>query len=242
LAHNTSALIVEDLHVSRGSLQILHGVNLKVNAQEPTTLLGRNGAGKSTLCEALLGLLPVRLGSVRFDGVELAGRNPQQIAGLGITIVPQGRRVFKSLTVDEHLRLMNGLRPGPWNRDTVYKAFPRLAERKANFGNQLSGGEQQMLAIARALMTNPRLMVLDEPSEGLAPAIVDDLLRTLGLLRNQGVSVFLVEQNMRVGLRAAAKVAVMSAGVVTLVTTSEAMQNDPELQERALGVAGTQKG
>lgn len=237
MAQNTSALTIRGLHVRRGSLEVLHGVDLTVEPGKPVALLGRNGAGKSTLCEALLGLMQITAGNIDFGGVELAGLPPQHIAAHGITIVPQGRRVFRSLTVDEHLRLMDGLKPGPWSRERVYRAFPRLAERKRNFGNQLSGGEQQMLAIARALMTNPRLIVLDEPSEGLAPAIVDDLLKTLSQLDSDGVSILLVEQNMRVGLRAAERIAVMSAGVITLTTDADTLKGDVALQQRALGLA-----
>ncbi|MCR8961352.1 ABC transporter ATP-binding protein [Variovorax sp. S2] len=237
MAQNTSALTIRGLHVRRGSLEVLHGVDLTVEPGKPVALLGRNGAGKSTLCEALLGLMQITAGYIDFGGVELAGLPPQHIAAQGITIVPQGRRVFRSLTVDEHLRLMDGLKPGPWSRERVYRAFPRLAERKRNFGNQLSGGEQQMLAIARALMTNPRLIVLDEPSEGLAPAIVDDLLKTLSQLDSDGVSILLVEQNMRVGLRAAERIAVMSAGVITLTTDADTLKGDVALQQRALGLA-----
>jgi branched-chain amino acid transport system ATP-binding protein len=216
---------------------VLHGVDMTVEPGKPVALLGRNGAGKSTLCEALLGLMQITAGYIDFGGIELAGLPPQHIAAHGITIVPQGRRVFRSLTVDEHLRLMDGLKPGPWSRERVYGAFPRLAERKRNFGNQLSGGEQQMLAIARALMTNPRLIVLDEPSEGLAPAIVDDLLKTLSQLDSDGVSILLVEQNMRVGLRAAERIAIMSAGVITLTTDADTLKGDVALQQRALGLA-----
>lgn len=237
MAQNTSTLTIRGLHVRRGSLEVLHGVDLTVEPGKPVALLGRNGAGKSTLCEALLGLMQITAGYIDFGGIELAGLPPQHIAAHGITIVPQGRRVFRSLTVDEHLRLMDGLKPGPWSRERVYRAFPRLAERKRNFGNQLSGGEQQMLAIARALMTNPRLIVLDEPSEGLAPAIVDDLLKTLSQLDSDGVSILLVEQNMRVGLRAAERIAVMSAGVITLTTDADTLKGDVALQQRALGLA-----
>jgi branched-chain amino acid transport system ATP-binding protein len=236
LASMPDTLRVEGLRVLRGRLPVLHGVDLCLG-DEPLGMLGRNGAGKSTFCAALMGLLPVAAGSIVFNGVNLVGKSAQQIAALGITLVPQGRRVFRSLTVDEHLRLMQGLRPGPWTRERVYAEFPRLAERRGNFGNQLSGGEQQMLAIGRALMTNPRLMVLDEPSEGLAPTIVDDLLRTLAALRDSGVAILLVEQNLRVGTRAAPQVAVMAAGQIVLVTDSKALMADEQMQQRYLGVS-----
>jgi len=238
LASTSKSLSIANLHVKRGQLDVLHGVNLQVG-ERPVTVLGRNGVGKSTLCAALLGLLPVAKGTIRFDGVELAGKRPDQIADLGIAIVPQGRRVFPSLTVDEHFRLLEGRRPGEWNRARVYGAFPRLAERRKNFGNELSGGEQQMLAIGRALMANPRFMILDEPSEGLAPKIVEDVLDILNLLVQLGIGILLVEQNLSVGTRASETIAIMSAGQIDLVTTASALLADEEMQRRFLGVATT---
>ncbi|KAA1056811.1 ABC transporter ATP-binding protein [Azospirillum argentinense] len=233
---STNALVVSGLEVRRGALPVLHGVELRLDGPS-LAILGRNGAGKTTLCSALIGLLPAGRGSIRFNGVELAGRKPHDIAGQGVSIVPQGRRVFPSLTVDEHLRLMQGRRPGPWTVERVYTVFPRLAERRRNFGNQLSGGEQQMLAIGRALLTNPRLLILDEPSEGLAPKIVDHLLEVLGGLRYDGTSVLIVEQNLRVGTSAAERVAIMSGGQIALVTSSRELWEDDGLQQRYLGVS-----
>jgi branched-chain amino acid transport system ATP-binding protein len=236
LGHRTSTLVVRDLHVDRGALPILHGLNLKLDSGR-LAVLGRNGAGKSTLCNALIGLLPVKSGSIALDGVELTGKAPHQFAAAGVTLVPQGRRVFPSLTVDEHLRLMDGRRPGPWTATRIYDTLPRLAERKRNYGNQLSGGEKQMLAIARALLTNPRLMILDEPSEGLAPLIVDQLLRVIDTCHEQGISILLVEQNMRVGMRAADRIALMSSGIVAQMVESEALIADEALQHQYLGIA-----
>jgi branched-chain amino acid transport system ATP-binding protein len=236
LANPTSALSIRGLYVDRGAQPILHGLNLQLTGGR-LAVLGRNGAGKSTLCLAIMGMLPVRSGSITLDGVELAGKPPHDIAAAGITLVPQGRRVFPSLTVDEHLRLMEGRRPGPWNAARVYRELPRLAERKTNYGNQLSGGEKQMLALGRALMTNPRLIVLDEPSEGLSPLIVEHLLQLIAECHREGTSILLVEQNMRAGLTAAAEVALMSGGVVSHTVSSEALQSDENLQHQYLGIA-----
>jgi branched-chain amino acid transport system ATP-binding protein len=236
LANRTSTLVVKNLYVDRGALPILHGLDLALDSGR-LAVLGRNGAGKSTLCNALMGLLPVRAGSITLDGVELAGKAPHQIAAVGVTLVPQGRRIFPSLTVDEHLRLMDGRRPGPWTAARIYEVLPRLAERKGNYGNQLSGGEKQMLAIARALLTNPKLMILDEPSEGLAPLIVEQLLSLIAACYEQGVSILLVEQNMRAGLTAADQIALMSGGVVAQMVSSEKLMSDEVLQHQYLGIA-----
>jgi branched-chain amino acid transport system ATP-binding protein len=236
LANRTSTLVVKNLHVDRGASPILHGLDLTLNSGR-LAVLGRNGAGKSTLCNALMGLFPVRIGSIALDGVELAGKAPHQIAAAGVTLVPQGRRVFPSLTVDEHLRLLDGRRPGPWTAARIYETLPRLAERKQNYGNQLSGGEKQMLAIGRALLTNPKLMILDEPSEGLAPLIVEQLLSLIAACYEQGVSILLVEQNMRVGLTAADQIALMSGGVVAQMVSSEMLMSDEALQHQYLGIA-----
>jgi branched-chain amino acid transport system ATP-binding protein len=228
---------VEALVAHRGPMQVLHGVDLLVD-REPVAVLGRNGAGKTTLCQAIMGMLPVTGGSIRFRGVELAGKAPEAIAALGITIVPQGRRVFPSLTVHEHMRLMAGRSTGAWDVARIYRTFPRLAERKSNYGNQLSGGEQQMLAIARSLLRNPRLMILDEPSEGLAPLIVEHLLSVLRGLPAEGTSVLLVEQKLRVGTAAAARVALMSAGQIAHVGSADQLLADEALQQQYLGVSG----
>jgi branched-chain amino acid transport system ATP-binding protein len=236
LAAPRSPLVLEGVEAHRGAMAVLHGVNLVVG-DEPVAVLGRNGAGKTTLCHAIMGLLPVGKGSIRFDGVELVGKSPDEIAAHGVTIVPQGRRVFASLTVDEHMRLTAGRRPGGWNIRRVYQTFPRLAERKANYGNQLSGGEQQMLSIARALLTNPRLIILDEPSEGLAPLIVDHLLDLLRLLCAEGTSILLIEQKLLVGTTAAAQIALMSAGQIALLTDGARLLEDEQMQQKYLGMA-----
>lgn len=231
------SLVVEGLVVHRGPVQVLHGVDLQVR-DEPVAVLGRNGAGKTTLCHAIMGLLPVSRGSIRFDGLELAGKRPDAVAALGVSIVPQGRRVFPSLTVDEHMRLMAGRSKGAWDVARVYATFPRLAERKGNYGNQLSGGEQQMLAISRSLLLNPRLLILDEPSEGLAPVIVEQLLQVLRTLRDEGTSILMVEQKLRVGTSAARQVAIMSAGKIVHLGGSAQLLQDEALQQQFLGISG----
>lgn len=236
MANPTSVLSIKELYVDRGAQPILHGLNLQLTSG-CLAVLGRNGAGKSTLCLAIMGMLPVRSGSIMLDGVELAGKPPHEIAAAGITLVPQGRRVFPSLTVDEHLRLMDGRRPGPWSPGRIYQALPRLAERRNNYGNQLSGGEKQMLALARALLCNPRLIVLDEPSEGLSPLIVEHLLQLIADCHREGTSILLVEQNLRVGLTAAAEVALMAGGVVSHTVSSDELKSNENLQQQYLGIA-----
>ena len=171
-------LVVEDVHGYYGTAHVLEGVSFTMGA-EPVALIGRNGMGKSTLCAALVGLLGRATGSVRLEGKELLGKPAYKIANAGIGFVPQGRRLFQSLTVDEHLQIVGVKSGAAWTPKRVYELFPRLAERKQVAGTSLSGGEQQMLAIGRALLTNPKLLVMDEPSEGLAPTIVEGLVQTI---------------------------------------------------------------
>ena len=230
-------LAVEGLNAYYGPAQALHDVSFTL---EPgaTSIVGRNGMGKTTLCNAILGIPPARLnGSIRFAGTELVGRASYRIAKLGIGFVPQGRRLFPSLTVDEHLRMVAGRGSGRrWTVDGVYELFPRLGERKRNGGAELSGGEQQMLAIGRALLTNPALLVMDEPSEGLAPAIVEQLIETFGTLVEEGLSVLLIEQNLGVATSIAERLLVMVAGSIAAETTAAELTADVELQRRFLGV------
>jgi branched-chain amino acid transport system ATP-binding protein len=194
--------------------------------------------GKTTLCNAIMGMNPPRAtGSVRVEGNELVGRASHKIAGLGIGYVPQGRRLFPSLSVDEHLRMAatgNGDRR--WTIDRVYELFPRLAERKKNGGAQLSGGEQQMLAIGRALVTNPTLLIMDEPSEGLAPTIIELLIDTFRTLEQEGLRILLIEQNLGMATAIAERQLVMVGGEIATETTAAALSGDPELQRRYLGV------
>jgi branched-chain amino acid transport system ATP-binding protein len=201
-------------------------------------LLGRNGAGKSTLVMTLMGLVPVTSGSVRLDGVELAGRRPDVVARAGVGLVPQGRRVWAPLTVADHLALASARgRRGRWTVDRVLDLLPRLRERRRQPAGQLSGGEQQMLAIARALLTNPRLVLLDEPSEGLAPAIVEQVAEVVTTMRAEGVAVLLVEQDLHLAFRVSDEIAVMDRGrIVHRVPTAE-FRRDPATAHRLLGVA-----
>jgi branched-chain amino acid transport system ATP-binding protein len=234
-------LAVESLNAFYGGAHVLHDLSFELH-DEPVAVIGRNGMGKTTLCAAIMGLTPPRVtGSIRFRGKELVGRQPYKIASLGIGYVPQGRRLFPSLTVDEHLRMLGrrGRRNGAgrWNADRVYELFPRLAERKRNGGAQLSGGEQQMVAIGRALLTNPALLIMDEPSEGLAPAIVEQLIDTFKrLVSEEGVAVLLVEQNLGAATAVCDRQLAMVGGQIAVETTAEALLSDPEAQRRYLGV------
>ena len=203
-------------------------------------IVGRNGMGKTTLCNAIMGITPpTATGSIRFEGEELIGGHSYRIARRGIGYVPQGRRLFPSLSVDEHLKIASrgaGEGGGDWTRERVYEFFPRLAERKRNGGAQLSGGEQQMLAIGRALVTNPRLLVMDEPSEGLAPAIIENMIETFQQLEREGLSILLIEQNLGVATALAERQLIMVAGTIAAETTATPLSSDPELQRRYLGV------
>ena len=196
----TAALTAEGLHTYYGKSHILHGVSLEAAEGKVTALLGRNGAGKTTTLRSLMGLTPPREGHVRIFGTETTGWPPYRVAALGVGYVPEGRRIFPNLTVDENL-MVPLERPGPWTPASVYKLFPRLEERKHNRGRQLSGGEQEMLSIARALLINPKLLMLDEPSQGLAPLIVREVFRIVAKMREEGISVLLVEQNVRMSSR-----------------------------------------
>jgi branched-chain amino acid transport system ATP-binding protein len=228
-------LEVRDLHVRFGQAHVLQGVSLSVGTQ-PLAIVGRNGMGKTTLCQAVMGLVAASEGSITLGGERLDGMPPYRIARRGIALVPQGRRTFPSLSVDEHLRLVAS-RGARWTVERVYHTFPRLAERRRNGGTELSGGEQQMLAIARALMMNPRLVIMDEPSEGLAPVIVDQLIEVLRALSADGMGVLLVEQNLRVATAVAEQVAIMVTGRIAAAMPAARLAGDQELQRRYLGVA-----
>jgi branched-chain amino acid transport system ATP-binding protein len=206
-----SVLAAEGLHSYYGKSHILHGVSLEVREGEIVALLGRNGAGKSTTLKSLVGLVRPREGRVVMFGADTTGQPPFRVAGLGVGYVPEGRRVFANLTVDENLRVPVE-RPGPWTLARVYEAFPRLAQRKSNKGSQLSGGEQEMLSIARALLLNPKLLMLDEPSQGLAPLIVADVFRIIVAARKEGLSILLVEQNVRAAVEIADRAYVLDDG------------------------------
>ncbi len=229
-------LEIRGLNVFYGRSHALQGVDLKLE-QGVLSLVGRNGMGKTTLCKAIVGLIPVASGSIRFMGQELVGRTPAEIARLGVGYVPQGRRLWPSLTVDEHLQLAAGGNRSNWTIPRIYEAFPRLAERRTNRGNQLSGGEQQMLAIARAFLLNPRLLIMDEPTEGLAPVIVQRVEEILLNLGAEGdIGVFVVEQNIGVATAVAEKVAIMINGRVNRIMEAARLEADRDLQQRLLGV------
>jgi branched-chain amino acid transport system ATP-binding protein len=231
-------LAVEGLSAYYGRAQALEDVSFSMESGS-LGIIGRNGMGKTTLCNAIMGIPPARLaGSIRHRGQELVGRQSYRIANLGIGYVPQGRRLFPSLSVDEHLRMIkaggNGTRR--WTPEKVYELFPRLGERRRNGGAQLSGGEQQMLAIGRALLTNPALLIMDEPSEGLAPTIVEQLIETFRELEREGLAILLIEQNLGVATSISDRQLVMVAGTIAHESTSSQLLGDPEAQRRFLGV------
>ena len=232
-------LSVRGLDAYYGTAHILQGVEFEIG-DESIAVVGRNGMGKTTLCASIMGLMPSfkgsAKGSIRFRCTELVGRPPYRIAGTGIGYVPQGRRLFPSLSVDEHLRMAAGPSGGRWTIESLYQLFPGLAERKRHGGAQLSGGEQQMLAIARALVTNPTLLVMDEPSEGLAPTVVEDLIATFRTLEAEGLRILLIEQNLGVATSLAERQLIMIGGEIAAETTAEALAGDPEAQRRYLGV------
>ena len=227
---------IRGLNVYYGASHALQGVDLSLKSGV-LSVVGRNGMGKTTLCKAIMGLVPIASGSISFGGQQLVGLAPADIAQLGIGYVPQGRRLWPSLTVDEHLRLVSGRRKGPWTVERVYSTFPRLAERKSNGGGQLSGGEQQMLAISRALLSNPRLLVMDEPTEGLAPVIVAQVEEMLQHLGEDGdMDVLVIEQNIGVACVVADNVAIMVNGRINRISAARELADDRELQQRLLGV------
>jgi len=218
---------------------VLQGVDLDVAAGEVLGLLGRNGVGKSTLINTLMGLVPPSKGTVTLDGVELAGRRSDAIARAGVALVPQGRRVWAPLSVTEHLDLAarRGRGRGPWDIPRVLELLPRLGERRRHSGGQLSGGEQQMLAIARALLTNPRLILMDEPSDGLAPAVVDLIGEAIGGMKAEGVTLVVVEQDLHLAFAVADEIAVMDKGVIVHRSSTRDFRSDSSVAHRLLGVA-----
>ncbi|WP_442581984.1 ABC transporter permease [Mesorhizobium sp. ASY16-5R] len=232
-----AALKVDDLQVYYGESHALQGVSLTLESGV-LSVVGRNGMGKTTLCNTITGLKRARSGSIRVNGREVSSLEPHEIHRLGVGYVPQGRRVWPSLTVDEHLRLAAGnRRDASWTVERVYQTFPRLAERRTNGGSQLSGGEQQMLAISRALLSDPKLLVMDEPTEGLAPVIVDQVEKMLVQLGQEGeMAILVIEQNIGVATAISDRVAIMVNGRVNRVMDAKALAGDRELQQRLLGV------
>jgi len=232
---NAPVLQIRDLHVYYGHSHALQGVNLTLD-HGVLSIVGRNGMGKTTLCNAIMGLLPARRGSIQFEGQEITGAPTHRISGLGVGYTPQGRRLWPSLTVEEHLRLVSGSGRS-WTMERVYDTFPRLYERRRNGAGQLSGGEQQMVAISRALLQDPRLLILDEPTEGLAPVIVDQVEKLLRTLAEQSdVTILLIEQNIAVATSVSEDVAIMVNGRVSNVMPARQLAADRTLQERLLGV------
>ena len=236
---NKALLRVRGLEARYGTIRVLQGLDLSVGSA-PLAVVGRNGMGKSTLCYAIMGMGPICNGSISFNGVELIGRPSHRIAKQGIALVPQGRRIFGSLTVEEHLRLVELPGTRQWNRERVYSVFPRLFERRNAMGGSLSGGEQQMLAIARALLTNPLLLVMDEPSEGLAPVVVNQLVTTLKSVLSEGTALLLVEQNLSVATAVSERLGVMLAGRIVLETSARELLANSEMQQRLLGIGAAE--
>lgn len=236
----TDALTVSGLNAFYGESHILHDLSFRVREGQVLGLLGRNGAGKSTCISAIVGLVSARASRVELFGHPISGLTPEAISIQGVGLVPQGRRIFPSLTVYENLtvtarRNRTPGRPG-WTLDDVYSAFPRLSERHRQFAGSLSGGEQQMLAISRALMTNPRLLLLDEPSEGLAPQIIAEVAAVLKRLRESGLSIILVEQNIKLAMEIADEILILNNGRVAHVGSVDSIRSDNRLIEQFLGV------
>lgn len=231
-------LAVDGLVAGYGASAVVHGVSLTVRAGEVVALLGRNGAGKTTTLRAVLGLVRVHRGRVQFRGADLVGRPPYEVARLGIAYVPDDRRIFPDLTVEENLLLAHHAtrREGPWDLERVYGLFPALRELRGLRGTQLSGGQQKMLALGRALMTNPDLMLLDEPVEGLAPLVVRQLEDTLREIRRAGVTILLADQNLRFCRRIADRGYVLDRGTVRLEGTLEAITSDEQAVRQYLAV------
>ncbi|HET9651761.1 MAG TPA: ABC transporter ATP-binding protein [Usitatibacter sp.] len=223
----TLALSANDLHTYYGKSHILHGVGLEVEEGRITAILGRNGAGKTTTLKTLMGITPARQGHVTIFGKDATHWPTYKIAASGVGYVPEGRRIFANLTVEENLKVPLE-RQGPWTIPRIYELFPRLAERKLNRGRQLSGGEQEMLSIARALLLNPKLLILDEPSQGLAPLIVRDVFKVIARMRSEGISVLLVEQNARMTLEIADHAYVLDDGAIVHSGDARSLAADEE--------------
>lgn len=228
-------LVVDGIHTYYGESHILQGVSLQVNAGELVALLGRNGAGKTTTMSSIIGFLRPRSGKVSVLGRDVTGQPAYAIAGAGVGLVPQGRRIFAPLSVRENLVFAEKT-GGPWTLERVYELFPVLRERRNVRGTALSGGEQQMLAIARALLMNPSVLLMDEPSEGLAPLIVREIGRIIGELKQAGMAILLAEQNLAMALSVADRCYVLNKGQVVAEESAQTLRGDEELKHRFLGV------
>jgi branched-chain amino acid transport system ATP-binding protein len=231
-----SLLEVDGLNAYYGDSHILFDVALRVDRNEVVALLGRNGAGKSTTLKSLMGVVTPRSGSIRFDGEEIAGKKSHVIARSGMQLVHEDRRIFGSLNVEENIILAGLSAPGRWPLERIYTMFPRLKERRTSRGTDLSGGEQQMLAIARALVREPKILLLDEPFEGLAPIIVHDLLATCRALAEAGQTILIVEQNISAAMSLADRVYIINNGHIVEALAAEAVRQQPEVLHRHLGV------
>lgn len=229
-------LRVDGLYAGYGASKVLEDVSFTMG-REAVCIVGRNGMGKTTLCKTLMGLIKPSAGTITFAGSRIDGHSPEKVARQGLAYIPQGRRLFRSLTVDEHLAMLaKGTRGKRWTPEAVYDLFPRLAERRKNGGAELSGGEQQMLAVGRALLLNGSLILMDEPSEGLAPTIVDTLIEAVHNLVKENTAVLIVEQNLRAATSMAERQLVMVSGRVDTETTSQLLIDNPALQRQYLGV------
>ena len=230
----TVVLRANEIHSFYGKSHILHGVSLEVNQGEIVAVLGRNGAGKTTTVRSLIGLTPPRQGKVEIFGKETTRWPAHRIAGLGVGYVPEGRKIFGSLTVTENLKVPQA-RPGPWTLDRVFELFPRLSERRSQLGRQLSGGEQEMLSIARPLLLNPKIMLLDEPSQGLAPLVVREVMRVVQRMRDEGLSVLLIEQNAPLSLSIADRAYILDDGKVVYSGRAADLAKDTETVNELAG-------
>ena len=228
-------LVIEDMHAHYGKSHILLGVSLEVGAGELVTLLGRNGAGKTTTLKSITGIVQPAAGKIEFEGRAIQGLESFQIAQLGLCLVPEQRDIFTILSVDENLRVAER-KGSPWDRAAVYRMFPRLQERRRNSGGNLSGGEQQMLAIARALVNGPRLLLLDEPTEGLAPVIVQEIVATLKSIRASGIPILLVEQNIAVCEALADRHYILEQGRIVFAGSQAEFAADSALKDRYLAL------
>ena len=232
-------LKVENIETAYGSSQVLFGVSLGVEAGEVVTLLGRNGMGKTTTISSIMGIIRPRAGAIEFDGSPIMGLPSYKVARAGLGLVPEGRQIFPNLTVRENLvatAANRTERANPWTLDRVFELFPGLAERRTNMGNQLSGGEQQILAVARALMTNPHLLILDEATEGLAPLIRAEIWRVLQHLKSAGQSILVIDKNVEALTRIADRHYVIEKGRIVWSGSSAALKDNPDIQHRYLGV------
>lgn len=234
----TAMLEMSGVYTSYGYTQVLFGVSLEVERGAVVALLGRNGMGKTTLLRSIIGFTPPWEGMIAFRDKNITGLKPYKIARMGLALVPQGRQIFPSLSVRENMTMAarNGDKPGAWNLEKIYSLFPILKERSSIAGNLLSGGEQQMLSMGRALMTNPELLLMDEPSEGLAPMLVDEIGGIIQELHQRGLSVLLVEQNLKLALRVADYVYILSKGQVVHQSSSAQLKDNPDIIHKYLAV------